>query len=562
TIAGNGQAGFNGDGQATSSQLHYPTGVAVDSSGNVYIADQHNHRVRKVSPEGQVWTIAGNGQAGFNGDGQATSSQLHYPTGVAVDSSGNVYIADYHNHRIRKVSPDGRIRTVAGNGTAGFDNDGQATSSRLHYPTGVAVDSSGNVYIADPHNHRIRKVDQNTGRISTIAGDGTAGFNGDNRATSSRLNYPAGVAVDAAGNVCIADQNNHRIRKVTPDGWIQTVAGSGTAGWNGDGTATSSYLYHPFDVAVDASGNVCIADRYNHRIRQVRTAGQSTPDQPETPSADLYGEPVAPGTVQQGQLFGLGVRVRSWGPAMVEGGKVTVTLTLPSQLVGVEPGCSAQQCTRSFPGAHLLPNQGSLDGVFQVIARPNAAPGTYWATVRIDYAGDTRLVDNVFTIPVNVVVPAPVSDETDLTIKQAFPPQAKPGTPTLLLMEISSASGQPVNPGVITQTFTAPTGFAFTGQPFYGYYDSPDGVVTGHLESNIQNNGTTVVVTGNPHVNTTSSDRGTLTYTFPLRALDKAQPGTRTDGRAVIGRHAPVPLTGTILPQTANDTAQPTTLAS
>src|ERR1019366_9345320 len=202
TVAGNGTSGNIGDnGPATGAQLNYPTGVAVDSAGNLYIADQYNHRIRKVS-NGVITTVAGSGTAGFSGDnGPATSAQLYYPAGVAVDAAGNLYIADQYNHRIRKVS-NGVITTVAGSGTAGFSGDnGPATSAQLSGPGGVAADSAGNLYIADTSNYRIRKV--SNGVITTAAGGGSGGDNGP--ATSAQLNYPAGVAVDSAGNLYIAD---------------------------------------------------------------------------------------------------------------------------------------------------------------------------------------------------------------------------------------------------------------------------------------------------------------------------------------------------------------------
>jgi uncharacterized protein (TIGR03437 family) len=269
TVAGNGTWGYSGDnGPATTAELSYPTGVAVDSAGNLYIADLSNNRIRKVS-SGAIATIAGNG-TGFGGDnGAPTSAQLDQPGSVAVDSTGNLYIADTDNNRIRKVS-GGKIATVAGNGTAGSGGDnGSSTSAELYSPQGVAVDSSGNLYIADSGNNRIRKV--SGGKITTVAGNGTAGSSGDNGSpTSAKLNYPVAVAVDAAGNLYIADTGNNRIRKVPNGGVITTVAGNGTAGSSGDnGSATSAELDYPVAVAADSAGNLYIADMNNNRIREV-----------------------------------------------------------------------------------------------------------------------------------------------------------------------------------------------------------------------------------------------------------------------------------------------------
>ena len=283
TIAGDGTAGFSGDGgPATSAQLSGPSDVALDSAGNVYIADAGNRRVRKVDTSGTITTIAGDGTEGFSGDGgPATAAQLGGPTGVAVDNVGNVYIGVFLSHRIRKVDTSGTITTFAGNGTAGFSGDGgPATAAQLNVfgGGGVAVDSAGNVYIADDLNHRIRKVDT-SGTISTFAGNGTAGFSGDGGpATAARLTLPTDVAVDNAGNVYIVDRGNFRVRKVDTLGTITTIAGDGTFGvFGGDGgPATSAQLFLPGGVAADNAGNVYIADTHNERIRKVDTSGTIT----------------------------------------------------------------------------------------------------------------------------------------------------------------------------------------------------------------------------------------------------------------------------------------------
>ena len=223
TYAGNGIAGYAGDGgPATSAQLKPPEDVDVDSSGNIYIADTQNQRIRKVdAATGIIQTVAGTGSAGYNGDGgPATSAQLKAPSGVAIDSSGNIYIADTQNFRIRKVdAATGIIQTVAGTGVAGYSGDGgPATSAQIKNPAVVAVDASGNIYIADTLNHRIRKVDAATGIIQTVAGTGVAGYSGDGGpATSAQIKNPAVVAVDASGNIYIGDTDNHRIRKVDPE---------------------------------------------------------------------------------------------------------------------------------------------------------------------------------------------------------------------------------------------------------------------------------------------------------------------------------------------------------
>ena len=278
TVAGNGTSGFSGDGgPATSASLNYPYGVAVDASGNLFIADFRNNRIRKVSASGIITTFAGNGQSGYSVyNGPATSASFH-PAGVAVDASGNLFIAD-GSFLIRKVSASGIMTTVAGlGGGSGLGDGGPAISASLFIPNGVALDASGNLFIADEGNTRIRKVSA-SGVITTVAGNGTVGFSGDGGpATSASLNDPTGVAVDTSGNLFIAEHNNNRIRKVSVSGIVTTVAGNGADGFSGDGgPATSASLSHPYGVAVDTSGNLFISDSYNNRIRKVSASGVIT----------------------------------------------------------------------------------------------------------------------------------------------------------------------------------------------------------------------------------------------------------------------------------------------
>jgi sugar lactone lactonase YvrE len=273
TFAGTGAQGFSGDtGQATAAQLRFPQGVAVDGAGNVYVADTQNSRVRRVSPAGVITTLAGTGVAGFSGDtGQASAAQLRSPQGVAADAAGNVYIADTQNDRVRKVDPAGVITTLAGTGTPGFSGDtGQASLAQLNFPFGVAVDAAGNVYIVDTSNHRVRKVNP-AGVITTLAGTGTPGFSGDTgQASLAQLNSPTGVVADSAGNVYIVDRFNQRVRKVDLAGVITTLAGTGVQGFSGDtGQASLAQLRFPFGVAADGAGTVYIADTNNHRVRKV-----------------------------------------------------------------------------------------------------------------------------------------------------------------------------------------------------------------------------------------------------------------------------------------------------
>ncbi len=286
TVAGTGEFGYSGNGgPARDAQLSGPEGVAVDSAGNLYIADTFNNLIRKVAPGGAIDNYAGNGFPGYSGDnGPATGSAIFLPTDVAVDRQGNLYIADLGSIRIRKVT-SGIISTIAGNSKSTVPLDGSpAVSVRLTGPTGLAVDSNGNVYFAEGSigsgsglnggDFKIWKVTPE-GVISTAAGNGLRSYSGDNgSAARAQVNTPAGMALDAAGNLYFADSANNRVRKISPDGSIVTVAGIGTPGFAGDfGPAPSAALNQPMGVAVDPDGNLYIADTGNNRVRFINANG-------------------------------------------------------------------------------------------------------------------------------------------------------------------------------------------------------------------------------------------------------------------------------------------------
>lgn len=273
TIAGNGHVGFSGDGgPALEATFNFPAGLAFDPQGNLYVADRNNHRIRKIDPSGIISTVAGNGTPDWGGDdGPAVEANLNYPSDVACDEKGNLFISDRSNNRIRKVDAQGIITTYAGLGPAEFGGDfGPAEDALLKYPFGISLDKKGNLFIADRGNNRIRKVDAK-GIITTVAGDGAHFFSGDfGPAFQSSLAYPTDVAVDKAGNIYIADRNNNRVRKVDSLGIIRTIVGTGTGDYNGDNeVASETSLKLPFAVETDAEGNLLIVDRSNFRVRKV-----------------------------------------------------------------------------------------------------------------------------------------------------------------------------------------------------------------------------------------------------------------------------------------------------
>ncbi|MFY8034173.1 MAG: hypothetical protein ACOVMN_06610, partial [Flexibacteraceae bacterium] len=270
TFAGSGSVG-NVNGTGTEASFNNPNDVAVDGAGNVYVADRDNSNIRKISPAGVVTTLAGTGTSG-NANGIGTSASFNLPTGVVLDVAGNIIVADRNNNRLRKISPAGVVTYLAGTGTSGLIN-GLVTSARFQIPVRVAFDGVGNIYVADWGTHVIRKVSP-AGVVSTFAGSGTLGF-ANGVGTEASFNGPSGVAVDGVGNVYVGDRENHCIRKISPDGEVTTFAGSGTRGF-ADGAATSAQFNNPTGVAFDGAGNLYVTDESNSRIRKISPAGVVT----------------------------------------------------------------------------------------------------------------------------------------------------------------------------------------------------------------------------------------------------------------------------------------------
>jgi hypothetical protein len=274
TIAGSSVYGYSGDGgPATAAGLRNPYDLCLDGIGNMYIADYSNHCVRKIDAFGIITTFAGTGIAGYSGDGgPATIALLNHPVGITADTHGNIYIAELDNNVIRKITPSGIISTIAGTGIAGYSGDGgPATIATLNQPIGLRLDAIGNLYFVDCSNNTVRKIGL-SGIVTTIAGTGTAGYSGDNGpATAAQLYRPYYITFDHNNNIYFSDRSNNCIRKINAAGIITTMAGTGTAGFSGDGApSTAAQLNFPTGVATDCSDNLYISDGFNYRVRKIQ----------------------------------------------------------------------------------------------------------------------------------------------------------------------------------------------------------------------------------------------------------------------------------------------------
>ncbi len=287
TLAGTGAPGY-ADGPGSTAQFSGPESLDVDDQGNVYVADSANHRIRVIGPDGTVSTLAGVGEAGYR-DGPATQAQFHYPTGVAVDTAGVVYVADLGNNRIRAISPDGTVTTLAGSGERGF-KDGPPDQAEFDGPYRITVDVGGNVYVADAivaerrGNHAIRRIAPD-GTVTTLAGTGRPGL-ADGAAAEAGFYFPKGVAVDEAGNVYVTDSSTERIRVLTPQGMVYTLAGSGTTG-HADGAGPEAAFFWLSGMALDGAGRLYVTEAFSNRIRIIRLP-ESLVAAPPSPTPDLY----------------------------------------------------------------------------------------------------------------------------------------------------------------------------------------------------------------------------------------------------------------------------------
>ncbi len=337
-FSGSGVSGF-ADGAAASARFYHPDDVAVDAAGNVYVADRYNHRIRKVTVTGTASVLSGSGSASFL-DGAGTSARFYYPAGIAVDTKGVVYVADYNNHRVRKVQANGMTSTLAGSGTGGF-LDGVGTTARFYYPEGLDVDAAGNVYVADRSNNRIRKITA-SGAVSTVAGSASSGII-DGPAATARFNQPYDVVLGKTGDLFVADYGNHRIRKIAPDGNVTTFVGSSTSG-KADGNGAGATLTYPSGLAVDPVGNLILVEQGAHLVRRVTmqadvytlagTAGQGYAN--GTPAAAKFNSPAGVAVAKDGTIY------------IADYNNYRIRKLLPTQTVCNDgDSCTADSCNKT-----------------------------------------------------------------------------------------------------------------------------------------------------------------------------------------------------------------------
>lgn len=504
TLAGNGSPGFSGDGgPAAQAQLSVPLGVCVDPAQNVYINDTGNKRIRKVTPSGTITTIAGTGAAVHGGDGgPALSASFVNPIRCVVDRNSNLYIADQGAHRVRRIDPAGNITTYAGTGAPGFSGDGgPAAAAALNNPTALATDAAGNLYITDQVNHKIRRVDTG-GAIQTVAFNGSSSYGGDGGpALSASASFPGSVAVDGAGSLLIVDTLANRVRKVT-GGTISTVAGNGAAGFSGDnGPALQAMFSGPFAIALDSRGNTFVGDIANNRIRKI--TGIAAGSSPVVTSAG----------VTNGASFQTGI---------APGGIVTI--------FGTGLGAAAGQVI--VPSAAAWPLQLSgisvtMDGVSVPIYRILNLNGQEQLSIQVPFsiAGKTSTAvvvttpqgsSNAVAVPVLAAQPGIFildsanagAVHADGSIVTSARPAAAGETVVIYLTGLgtvsnSPAAGQPASLSVLSQTTVAPqvaigglsASVAFSGLTpgFIGLYQInavvPNGVPAGNADLVIQANG-------------------------------------------------------------------------
>ena len=383
TVAGSGNASWQ-NGTGTNASFNRPQGIDVDASGNIYVADFYNNRIRKITPSGEVTTLAGSSY-GYQ-DGSGAEARFRYPSDVAVDLLGNVYVADSYNHRIRKINSMGIVTTIAGSGSGGF-TDGLGTSARFNRPSGIAIDASGIIYVADRYNHRIRTVSA-SGQVTTISGS-SAGYL-DGESSNARFYEPIDVDVDGVGNIYVSDKNNHIIRKISTNGSVTTVAGYGGSSGSTDGSGIDARFFNPWGVAVGANGIIFIADESNNRIRRISASGDVTTIAGNTPGYSdgigneaLFNSPMGIAAYADNQLY----------IADYDNNRIRSVLVDSNLTSSEEVKFSLAGGYNSYNIASSISNNGSSTGGITMSATGLLPNGTYLLKVSFDQGNTWHLID-------------------------------------------------------------------------------------------------------------------------------------------------------------------------
>ncbi|GGW17996.1 hypothetical protein GCM10010501_41520 [Streptomyces libani subsp. rufus] len=541
TVAGNGTAGFAGDGgPAPDGQLAFPADVAL-GGGAILVADHANHRIRRIDGTGTLTTIAGDGLRGFAGDGgEAVRARLGFPSALAVAPDGTVFVADEMNHRIRRIDPSGVIDTVAGDGSRGDgegDGDGgPACRARLNSPCAVAVDAVGRLYVGEAGVPRVRRIDGD-GLISTVvAASGRAA--GSGAADAGEVFLPAGLAVDGAGRLYIADPEGRRVLMLGSDGELRVLAGPPDRAAD----ATAADWGAPRAVALDGEGVLYVADQTGHRVWRLAdgavriVAGQRDPAPGEaTPSAPAAGEAAAsvdtPDAVVQVALrYPCGLAVDPVGRLLVADNSHHRIASVPL------PTAASQDTERSRdekpepePGPRPEPEPEKK-------GEPEPEPGP-----RPEPAKEKEPEPVPPTPP-----PTPTPPPARLLVRQEVGLEVQRGQSELIHVRVSSTD--PWDPGRVEHHFTAPTGFVFEGRVTCAYYRADRTVIPGaNPTGTVGEGGRSLVVTDEPRLNTPGHPAAALVYTLGIRALHDAEPGRYTDGQVVIAGQPEVRLKASVL---------------
>jgi hypothetical protein len=459
------------DGTGSAARFNYPRGIAVDGTGNVYVADSGNHTIRKITPSGVVTTLAGTAGSWGSADGTGVAARFNTPGAIAVDGTGNVYVADTYNHTIRQITPSGVVTTFAGTAGSMGSADGASAAAQFNFPSGVAVDGAGYVYVADANNHTIRKISP-AGVVTTLAGMAGSVGAADGTGSAALFNTPRGLSVDGSGSVYVADTGNSTIRKVTPAGVVTTLAGTAGSRGSADGTGTSAQFWNPWGVSTDGTGNVFVADSWSQTIRRITPAGAVTT---LAGTAGSYGS--VDGTAGAARFaYPLGVAVDGTGTAhVVDYGNSTIRNITPAGVVTTLAGTASSVgsadgtgAAASFNGPFGLAVDGSgsiyvADTRNETIRKvtPAGVVTTLAGTAGSSGSADGTGAAAQFLYPEGVAVDGSgavyVADRGNFTIRKITPA----GVVTTLAGTVGS-SGNADGTGAAAQ-FNSPCGIAVDG---------------------------------------------------------------------------------------------------